>query len=427
MNTVSVQDAGLLPAMKNQAGNIRHKEIDPLLTKALQVVVHYDRAMDLSSMVLDGSCQVIKTIDYEKQMRFCELCRKNFFNSSQIWQGGDTYPCTKVHFDAFAESRCAARTHIYACHVGFGYWTSPLYRNGRFAGALSSGQVLMCGRNEAVEKFRDHCKDQMAVEKFRKLLDYVPEKDHEEIKAMAGLLEVCAEEISEKEKDPNFTIRCSADSEYPLEKERMLLAAFKRGDNETGSRILKELIESTSAAIPEDFEIIRIRAIQLLVLLSKTASESSPGDVELEANAQYLRRIQDSKSTKELIENLQIVAGRLAVKMFSFHGIRHASVLRKAERYIWDNFNRKISLEETAKASGLSAPYFSSVFKEEMGENFSNYLNRLRVERAAVLLTGTRKPLSEIAKLCGFEDQSWFSKIFKKITGTSPGKYRRTL
>jgi AraC-like DNA-binding protein len=114
----------------------------------------------------------------------------------------------------------------------------------------------------------------------------------------------------------------------------------------------------------------------------------------------------------------------MAGQIFSFQGIRHASALRKAERYIWENYTRKISLREIAAASGLSAPYFSSIFKEEMGENLSNYLNRLRVERAATMLTESELSLNDIAASCGFEDQSWFSKIFKSYTGISPGKYR---
>jgi AraC-like DNA-binding protein len=114
----------------------------------------------------------------------------------------------------------------------------------------------------------------------------------------------------------------------------------------------------------------------------------------------------------------------MAGQIFSFQGVRHASALRKAERYIWENYTRKISLQEIANASGLSAPYFSTIFKEEMGENLSGYLNRLRVEKASRLLTETDLSLSEIAGACGFEDQSWFSKIFKSYTGQSPGKYR---
>jgi AraC-like DNA-binding protein len=208
--------------------------------------------------------------------------------------------------------------------------------------------------------------------------------------------------------------------------ERTLFAAFRRGDNETGGRILKELMDCIADAVPGNLEIIRFRAIELIVLLSRAAvPEASGSDALLEANNRYLKRIQESKTAEELIENMNLIAERMAIKIFSFQGVRHASVLRKAERYIWENYTRKLSLEEISGASGLSAPYFSTIFKEEMKENLSSYLNRLRVEKAQALLAESGKPLNEIAELCGFEDQSWFSKIFKNFTGTSPGKYRK--
>jgi AraC-like DNA-binding protein/ligand-binding sensor protein len=423
--------------------------IEPLLTKTRQVLTHYDKATELNSAVLDRSGNLIKITDFEKQLRFCELCRKYFHNPSRIWRG-DEYPCDKIHLDALAESRQTGKTHIYACTVGFAYWSSPIYHKGRYTGALKAGQVLTCSRNEAVEKFSSQCKDKLAAEKFRRMLEGIQEKSHEEIQAMAWLLGVCAEEISEKEKYLNFTFRKIAmneeaakgtkepvkttgetrkeiELEYPQEKERTLLAAFRRGDNETGAKILRELIDSTVAAIPGNTEILRVRAIQLLVLLSRAASEDPSGATMPETYTLYLKRIQESKTAEKLIENLYLIAGHMAARIFSFKGIRHASVLRRAERYIWENYTRKISLKEAAKAAGLSSPYFSSIFKKEMGENFSAYLNRLRVERAMVMLTGTAKPLNEIAKLCGFEDQSWFSKTFKRMTGASPGKYRETI
>jgi YesN/AraC family two-component response regulator len=152
-----------------------------------------------------------------------------------------------------------------------------------------------------------------------------------------------------------------------------------------------------------------------------------PGNSEeiiLETNNHYLCRIQEAKSIEELTDVLHSIVERMAGDIFSFQGVHHAAALRKAERYIWDHYTRRISLQEIAAISGLSAPYFSTIFKEEMGENLSSYLNRLRVEKAGHLLIETDLSLSEIAGSCGFEDQSWFSKIFKSYTGISPGKYR---
>ena len=392
---------------------INRREIEPLLEKARQILRFYKDAMSCQAIVLDKEGIIIDSPQFALQMKRCESClkaeKRNAKKGSCEWK--------KLHHDAQAESRRAEQGYIYACRAGFVYWTSPLYHNGQYAGAMTAGQVS------------------------RK------EKSHEEIETMARLLSVCAEEISEKTMNPGEIFRrsvlqgpgkkkpragaekpenCGAD--YPLEKERMLLAAFRRGDIETGGRILTELINNMQPSAAGDFEAVRFRAIELVVLLSRAAMapDESGSDSLLETNDRYLRRIQDSKSSEELAENLRHVAERMAGKIFSFKGIRHASVLRKAERYIWDNYTRKISLEEISAASGLSAPYFSTIFKEEMGENLSGYLNRLRVDKAAALLTETGKSLNEIAASCGFDDQSWFSKIFKRYTGVSPGKYRET-
>jgi YesN/AraC family two-component response regulator len=385
-------------------------------------------------------------------MRFCELCKKYFHNPTPvlvrtgIWEGS-IYPCEKLHAEASVKSRSTGETQIYACAAGFAYWNSPLFHTGHYAGAMSAGQVLMCGHDEAVDKFHSMCNDSIAAEKFGMMIKDVAEKKHHEIKAMARLLGLCAAEISEKEKDAGKTIRgmawlkelprgmkeqCKAKTaivssvqekagtEEILEKERMLMAAFQRGDSEAGTKIINELINSTLSRYPHNFELVRFRAIELLVLLSRAAD----GSASMENNSRILTQIQESNAAEDLIKNLNRAASQMADKIFSFRGMRHSSALRKAQRFIWENYTRKIDLEEISKASGLSAPYFSTIFNEEMGEKLSRYLNRLRVEKASALLTETNKPMNLIAELCGFEDQSWFSKVFKSFTGVNPGKYR---
>jgi AraC-like DNA-binding protein/ligand-binding sensor protein len=220
----------------------------------------------------------------------------------------------------------------------------------------------------------------------------------------------------------------SAIDEAPgiMEAERRLLAALRRGDSIAASKTLDNILNIFSDMSPGDFEFFQFRAIELVVFLSRAAvSGTNPvDDAALEANNRYLKKIVESTGTEELKERLHMIVDLMAGKIFSFQGIRHASALRKAEGFIRENFTRKLSLEEIAGVSGLSAPYFSTIFREEMGENLSAYLNRLRVEKAAGLLTESKATLNEIAEACGFEDQSWFSKIFKNYMGVSPGRYR---
>lgn len=72
----------------------------------------------------------------------------------------------------------------------------------------------------------------------------------------------------------------------------------------------------------------------------------------------------------------------------------------------------------------LSATYFSRVFKNEMKTSFVSYLTSVRIEKSRLLLSDRSIPLVVVANLAGFDDQSYFNRVFKRCTGVSPGKYR---
>ena len=439
MNTISIY------AMKAQAKAGKEicsdscVEVEPLFIRAQQVLTHYEKAMAVTTVLMDRTGKIIKAKNHENKTQVCSFCLKLFHNSKELLHE-KVYSCDKLHLAALAKSRHSNKSHAYFCKAGFAFWTSPIYWNKRYAGAVIAGKPLFYGREEATEKFRLNSKGKIATEKFKKMLADMAVKTNDEIQAMARILELCAQEISEKGGDLNKTIRRIARwggetrglnisvPENQIEKERELVAAFQRGDNETGYKIINELIDGIYSVNPKNMEMKRIRAIELVVLLSRAAinPEASQANAIHKANNKSFQRVKESKTVEELRENLRFAAEQMASEIFSFRGMRHASALRKAQSHIWKNLGRKVSLEEISKVAGLSAPYFSTIFKEEMGENFSSYINRLRVRKAAVLLKETANPIRSIAKTCGFEDQSWFSKIFKHYTGTTPGKYRET-
>lgn len=82
-------------------------------------------------------------------------------------------------------------------------------------------------------------------------------------------------------------------------------------------------------------------------------------------------------------------------------------------------------LEELAASINYSVPYFSSMFKKAVGESFVQYLTRLRIEQAKLLLLTTDHKTFEISESIGFENYRSFNRIFKKETGVSPSDYRR--
>ncbi len=99
--------------------------------------------------------------------------------------------------------------------------------------------------------------------------------------------------------------------------------------------------------------------------------------------------------------------------------------LMRVTNYIDEHYTEGISLENVAEATGISRYYVSHLFKELMGTTFVGYVNELRLNRAAMLLVTTDKPIIEIASLSGFNNLSNFNRAFKMHFGRTPSSYRK--
>jgi AraC-like DNA-binding protein len=99
--------------------------------------------------------------------------------------------------------------------------------------------------------------------------------------------------------------------------------------------------------------------------------------------------------------------------------------LRRARDFINANLAGDPSISDIASECGLSASYFVRAFKQATGLPPHRWLIKQRVERAKELLQGSSQELFDIAQLCGFVDQSHFTRVFSKSEGYSPGRWRR--
>ena len=99
--------------------------------------------------------------------------------------------------------------------------------------------------------------------------------------------------------------------------------------------------------------------------------------------------------------------------------------MRMAKAYIQENFARQISLEDVGNAIHMSPAYLSTMFKKEIGINFSDYLINCRIDAAKTLLKESQKSMAEIAEAVGYNDARYFSKIFNKVVGLKPTAYRK--
>lgn len=102
-------------------------------------------------------------------------------------------------------------------------------------------------------------------------------------------------------------------------------------------------------------------------------------------------------------------------------------IIAKAKRYIEINFKHSISLNDISNAVNLSPIYFHNIFSSACGISPHDYLISCRIAEAKKQLWDSKIPLNLVAENCGFGCQQYFNKIFKRQTGTTPGKYRKEI
>ncbi|HZG57963.1 response regulator [Paenibacillus sp.] len=93
--------------------------------------------------------------------------------------------------------------------------------------------------------------------------------------------------------------------------------------------------------------------------------------------------------------------------------------------YLEANYREDISLQDIADRFGFSREYISRRFKQERGENVSDFLVRVRMEKAKLLLLSPQWRIAQVAEMVGYADEKYFSKVFKNWSGVSPNQFRK--
>ncbi|MFB5676526.1 response regulator [Paenibacillus terreus] len=100
-------------------------------------------------------------------------------------------------------------------------------------------------------------------------------------------------------------------------------------------------------------------------------------------------------------------------------------IIRDIAAYLDAHYADEITLQDISNRFYLSREYISRKFKQEFGVNLSEYLSRLRIRQAKLLLLNPRLRLQQISEMVGYQDEKYFGKVFKKLEGITPGEYRK--
>lgn len=217
------------------------------------------------------------------------------------------------------------------------------------------------------------------------------------------------------------------DGEYPLDLENKYLQRGAKADREGALSCANEFFDWMLSQEGEVRESIEIKVLELVMRLEKQAFEAGNMRYGFRYRENYLSTLKEAgavsgaegirrwflEKTREICETISTSREK-----------EYENVVSRVKSYIDGNYAKDISLDDASRMVDISPYYFSKLFKQEMGENFIEYVTRTRIKNARRLLEDSRYSIKEVCVMSGYSDPNYFSRIFKKYEGMTPSEYR---
>ncbi len=369
---------------------------------------------------------------------FCNIFKKYLPSSDS---------CEKLHIKASKRAITIGETYIFSCHANLNHIVFPLLNQGSFWGSILIGPFLMDAPDALLIQDIDkkyHIPTCSLIDLYEESgsIKVIPPSTVTQISKLlyymfSNLISEGKQQLIINQKKLHQQSKISESIQmyknhnvefvdpYPYDKEKALIAKVKTGNVQEAKGILNDLLGYVLFSDGSRLDTVKTRAIELSSLLSRAAIEGGAAtDSILKINNQFLKTLEQITDLDSLCLKLQETVEVFTESMFNYIPSKNYELMKKSMLYISNNFSRELTLEEVAGHVHLNPAYFSSVFKQSSGSSFKEYLNMVRVEEGKRLLANTDYSIIDIAVATGFEDQSYFSKVFKKYTGLTPKQYR---
>ena len=208
-----------------------------------------------------------------------------------------------------------------------------------------------------------------------------------------------------------------------VEFKKQIINKLSSGDS-NGVKSFLELF--TSELISQNLAIDKIKnAFFELIVTANNATREQNKSFTSETFDNAFATLSSINETKLIKEFAQKFLMECTQAVSNVKKAEENPIIKKVCAYVDENLSKDISLETAADFAGVSSFYLSKLFKEEKGETFINFISDKRLEKSRQLLSETDLSIKEITAEVGYNDQNYFSRIFKTKYGLSPKEYRK--
>jgi len=224
---------------------------------------------------------------------------------------------------------------------------------------------------------------------------------------------------------------------YDAEREIKLMTVIKAGDEKTAMGIVDEIIDENTRPTGPRLSAMAAQALiwDVSATIMKALTELSEGDETFTSLFESIPILAQSPQLDRVRQGMHVVIGNACQYARDWNQDHTLQLKTSANRqfiqqvcsYLQAQFrDPSLNLTKMAEVHNLTPAYLSRLFRENMEEGIFDYLNRIRIEQAKILLRTSGTNLQETGLACGFLDVKTFIRIFRKFTGVTPGKYRET-
>ena len=177
--------------------------------------------------------------------------------------------------------------------------------------------------------------------------------------------------------------------------------------------------------LPDRIRDLKDYTITLNTLLRKSAEQAGVHPIHIDSHSNStIPFIEDITNIEEFYTFHRRMVHEYCRLIRKYNLQNYSVMIRKALTYINTDLCADLRLNVLAELLNVNASYLSTLFKKEVGMTLTDYVNKSRVEHAQKLLLCTDIPIKSIAQQCGIPDIYYFTRLFKRITGTTPKVYR---
>jgi AraC-like DNA-binding protein len=325
---------------------------------------------------------------------------------------------------ALQESISRGEAFVVEPAAGLACWVVALEDRRMVHGGLLGGEVAVAGgaasplaaRLPVWEEARIRAAARGLYDTFYRLSGWQPELLREN-RLRALRQEQINEAVTEQ--------RRGGQALYAFEKERALLAQIRAGDRNAARRILNEMLAVIYLSASQQ-AVLRARAIELMSCLVRAAIEDNPLlEPLIERNHAWIEQLVRARSFEDLSQFLMDALDEFIDAIYLHGANRSNPKVRQALDFIGARFAQPISLRDVAAEVGLSPCRLAHLVKKLTGRSVLQIVQQVRIRHAQHLLERTAKSCTEVGYEVGYSDQSYFIKHFRRLTGTTPARYRR--